>query len=87
MQIWKSHQFHSLSRDFCERAISQGLLLPDTFSDDRELQREAFAMACLCRRPVYDMLYLVLARRHSAYLLTLDKTLTALAQKHDVLVG
>jgi len=85
--FWKYHQFQSLSRDSCERAISQGLLLPDTFSDDRELQREAFTMACLCRRPVYDMLYLVLARRHYAYLLTLDKALKTLAAKHDVLVG
>jgi predicted nucleic acid-binding protein len=85
--FWKYHQYHSLSRGSCESAIAQGLLLPDTFSDDRELQREAFAMACACQRPVYDMLYLVLARRHSAYLLTLDKTLKALAAKHDVLVG
>lgn len=84
--FWKYHQFDSLSRGSCERAVSQGLLIPDTFSDDRELHREAFAMACLCRRPVYDMLYLVLARRHSAYLLTLDKTLKELAAKHDVLV-
>lgn len=85
--FWKYHQFESLSRESCERAISQSLLLPDTFSDDRELQREAFSMACLCQRPVYDMLYLVLARRHSAYLLTLDKELKALAKKHDVLVS
>ena len=85
--FWKYHQFQSLSRDSCERAISQGLSLPDTFSDDRELQREAFSMACLCQRPVYDMLYLVLARRHSALLLTMDKQLRKLAAKHDVLTG
>jgi predicted nucleic acid-binding protein len=85
--FWKYHEFHGLSRAACERAILQGLALPDTFSDDRELQREAFAMACLCRRPVYDMLYLVLARRHSAHLLTLDGALKALAAQHDVLVG
>jgi predicted nucleic acid-binding protein len=83
--FWKYHEFHSLSRDTCEKAISQGLALPDTYCDDRELQREAFAMACLCRRPVYDMLYLVLARRQSARLLTMDRALRALAAKHDVL--
>ena len=35
--FWKYHQFQALSRDTCERAISQGLALPDTFSDDFEL--------------------------------------------------
>ena len=85
--FWKYHEFHSLSRAACERAISQGLALPDTFSDDRELHREAFAMACLCRRPVYDMLYLVLARRQSATLLTMDSGLKAMAAKHDVVVA
>lgn len=85
--FWKYHEYHSLSREACERAIVQGLALPDTYSDDRDLHREAFAMACLCRRPVYDMLYLVLARRHAAALLTQDKALKALAAKHDVVVG
>jgi predicted nucleic acid-binding protein len=85
--FWKYHEFHSLSRETSEQAITQGMALPDTFSDDRELQREAFAMACLCRRPVYDMFYLVLARRHSASLLTMDKSLRALARKHDVMTA
>lgn len=84
--FWKYHQFESLPRQTCEQAVSQGLALPDSFSDDGELQREAFAMACLCGRPVYDMFYLVLARRHSAYLLTMDDALKALAAEHDVLV-
>lgn len=84
--FWKYHEFNSLSRATCENAIARGLTLPDTFTDDRELYREAFAMACLCRRPVYDMLYLVLARRQSAHLLTMDRALKKLAAKHDVLV-
>jgi len=84
--FWKYHEFQSLSREACERSITHGMALPDTFSDDRELWREAFSMACLCRRPVYDMLYLVLARRHSAHLLTMDKSLRKLAVKHDVFV-
>lgn len=82
--FWKHHQFRSLSRGACEQAIAQGLAMPDAFADARELQREAFTMACVCRRPVYDMLYLVLARRHSARLLTMDKQLRTLAVKHDV---
>jgi len=82
--FWKYHHFHSLPREACERAIMQGLALPDTVVNDHDLHREAFAMACLCRRPVYDMFYLVLARRQSARLLTMDNELRALAVKHDV---
>ena len=84
--FWKYHTFQQLPLDVCERAISQGLALPDSFSDDRDLHREAFSLACRCKRPVYDMLYLVLARRQSAHLLTMDQSLRTLAVQHDILV-
>ncbi len=83
--FWKYHQFHDMPHETCEQAIETGLALPDTFSDDRELQREAFSMACRGTHSVYDMLYLVLARRHAAYLLTMDKGLKRFAEAHDVL--
>jgi|SaaInlV_200m_DNA_2_1039689.scaffolds.fasta_scaffold130013_1 predicted nucleic acid-binding protein len=82
--FWKYHQFAKLPYTECEQAIATGLELPDTFSDDRDLHREAFAMACRCTHSVYDMLYLVLARRHAAQLITMDKKLKQLANKHDV---
>ena len=82
--VWKYHRFSGLPLARCEKAIAQGLELPDVVCDDRDLQREAFAMACSCRRPAYDMFYLVLARRHAARLLTLDRSLRTLAAKHDV---
>lgn len=85
--FWKYHHFSSLSRETSERAVAQGLALPDTLADDVGLSREAFAMACLCGTPVYDMFYLVLARRHAANLLTLDGTLAETASKHDVRVA
>lgn len=85
--LWKYYSFSSLSQETCERAVAQGLALPDTLAEDMELYREAFSMACLCRVPVYDMFYLVLARRHAASLLTLDNSLAELARKHDVHVA
>jgi predicted nucleic acid-binding protein len=85
--FWKYHQFHDMPLADCEQFVETGLALPDTFTDDRELQREAFAMACRCEHSVYDMLYLVLARRHAAYLLTMDKRLKRLAESHDVLIA
>jgi len=82
--FWKYHRFNGLPRDTCERLTAHGLALPDTYVDARELQREAFAMACVCGRPVYDMLFLVLARRHAAVLLTMDVQLRTIATEHDV---
>lgn len=84
--FWKYYRFSSLSQETCERAMAHGLSLPDTFAQDVDLQREAFAMACLCNAPAYDMFYLVLARRHAASLLTIDSSLAELARKHDVRV-
>lgn len=84
--FWKYHVFHDLSQDQAERGMYLALDLPDSFADDRELYTEAFAMACCTGHPVYDMLYLVLARRNNALLLTRDRALKRLAAKHDVRV-
>lgn len=52
----------------CEKAISVALNLPDEFSDDRTLYKEAFALGCQIGKPVYDMFYLILARRNNGLL-------------------
>jgi predicted nucleic acid-binding protein len=44
-------------------------------------------MACKLNHPVYDMLYLILARRNSAPLLTRDKKLKGVALKSGVEVS
>jgi predicted nucleic acid-binding protein len=84
--FWKYHRLEGLDLDTCQKAVDRGLLLPDRFWDDRELRREALAMACACGTPVYDMFYLVLARRLGAHLATADRELRKLAGRHDVRV-
>ena len=42
---------------------------------------EALALACHLNHPVYDCLYLALARREAAAVLTADKRLMALAEQ------
>jgi predicted nucleic acid-binding protein len=37
--------------------------------------------------PIYDMVYLVLARRNNAKLLTMDKKLISAAKKAGVVIG
>jgi predicted nucleic acid-binding protein len=53
----------------------------DQFEPDRELQVEALALACHLDHAVYDCLYLALARREAALLLTADQRLQQLAAR------
>ena len=55
--------------------------LVDQFEPDRELQVEALALACHLDHPVYDCLYLALARREAARILTADQRLQRLANQ------
>lgn len=54
---------------------------------DRTLAVEALAEAAARQHPVYDLLYIVLARRHGAHLLTLDARLSNLAADMGIGVG
>lgn len=58
--------------------------LIDRSIDSVDLFPEAFALAARWQHPVYDILYLVTARRTSSTLMTLDRTLAELAGKFDV---
>ncbi|MFM9099788.1 MAG: type II toxin-antitoxin system VapC family toxin [Cyanobium sp.] len=48
---------------------------------DRHLQAEALALACHLNHPVVDCLYLALARREAATLVSADRRLNALAER------
>jgi len=55
--------------------------LVDVIEPDRHLQVEALALVCHLDHPVYDCLYLALARREAAVLLTADQRLQQLASR------
>ena len=82
--FWKYQKFADYPFATCEKNIEQTIALPDDFINEVDLYREVFNMACMLDHPVYDMLYLVLARRNSAMLLTMDKKLSGAAQKSGV---
>jgi len=85
--FWKYHNFQNLPQAKAEEGIELALKLPDSFADDRELYIEAFSMACITKHSVYDMMYLVLARRNNAVLITKDRRLKTIASNHDVRTG
>lgn len=82
--FWKYYQFNKMPLDACESGLDHALSLPDEFCRDHELCREAFALSCLTGKPVYDMFYLVAARRYNGSLLTLDSSLKRTAEKHAI---
>ncbi len=82
--IWKYHIFGQLPLDRAEELLDIAQSIPDELEDDRVLYREAFALACLTQQSVYDMLYLVLARRNNGMLLTMDQQLKRTAQNHSI---
>lgn len=81
---WKYRRADLLSLERCEHALGQALALPDHLEASTGLHREAFALAVRHLHPVYDALYLVLARRNNATLLTMDRRLAALARKIEI---
>jgi len=84
--FWKYQKFANHPYANCEKSIEQAISLPDEYFNELDLYREAFKLGCTLDHPIYDVLYLVLARRHSATLLTMDKKLRAAAIKIGVRV-
>ena len=82
--FWKYQKYADHPYPECELNIEQALALPDDYINEIELYREAFKLGCTSDQPIYDMFYVVLARRNSARLLTMDKKLRAVARKAGV---
>ena len=69
-----------LDPNAAQQRLAEGLALTDRLEGDEHLVHEALLESGLRSHPVYDLLYLVLARRHGANLLTGDKRLAELSQ-------
>ena len=82
--FWKYQKLADYPLDACEKGIEHIIGIPDDYLNEIDLYREAFSLGCALNHSVYDMLYLVLARRNNAVLLTLDKKLKTAADKSGV---
>jgi predicted nucleic acid-binding protein len=77
--LWKLQRAGSLNGLDPQLLLGDARDLVDQIEPDRELQVEALALACHLNHPVYDCLYLALARREAATLLSADHRLLTLA--------
>jgi len=82
--FWKYHNFGDMPIHACEVNVDNAVSIPDEYINEKELYKEAFALGCQTRMPIYDMFFLVLARRYNASLLTLDKKLKETALKYSI---
>jgi predicted nucleic acid-binding protein len=79
--LWKLQRAGSLEGINPQLLLADARDLVDQIEPDRTLQVEALALACHLNHPVYDCLYLALARREAATLLSTDQRLLALAAR------
>lgn len=79
--LWRLQRSGQLEAAGLQKRLSRAAELVDHIEPDRHLQVEALALACHLDHPVYDCLYLALARREAATLLTADLRLQQLAQQ------
>ena len=81
--LWKYVRCGDLSKDTALARYAEAVGLVDAFEADEALATEALPAAIRYSHPVYDLLYVILARRHGCRVLTVDKRLITLAGEID----
>jgi predicted nucleic acid-binding protein len=79
--LWKLQRGEQLVGLDPQQLLTEARDLVDRVEPDRHLHAEALALACHLDHPVYDCLYLALARREAATLITADCRLRQLAER------
>ena len=79
--LWRLQRAGQLEATGLQQRLSRAADLVDHIQPDRTLLPEALALATHLDYPVYDCLYLVLARREVSLLLSADRRLLELAKK------
>jgi predicted nucleic acid-binding protein len=82
--FWKYRKFTGISDSQCIEGIEFCINLIDDYVETKELFREVFSQSVSVNHSVYDVFYLVIARRHSARLLTCDRKLKNLAERLNI---
>ena len=77
--LWQYVRGRHITADEALAAYNDAIALTDALVSDREVTLEALAEAGARDHPVYDLLYVIVARRNGASLLTRDERLARLA--------
>ncbi|MCL1928405.1 MAG: type II toxin-antitoxin system VapC family toxin [Treponema sp.] len=82
--FWKYNTAKMRTKDECIKYIKKGIGLIDRFIDSKEIWEEALSEGINNRHSIYDMLYMVTARRNNGVLITNDSELAAICKKNRV---
>ena len=77
--FWKYNTYNTLDSKKCEKGIDYCIDLIDDYIMTKLLCREVFGESIKNKHPVYDLFYLVLARRYNASLITRDNKMKRIA--------
>ncbi|MDR2898591.1 MAG: type II toxin-antitoxin system VapC family toxin [Spirochaetaceae bacterium] len=84
--LWKYHRSHILTKDECIQYIHDGINYVDRFVDSKDLWQEAFSEGVHNNHSIYDMFYMVVARRNDGILMTNDSALASICKKNTIQV-
>ena len=82
--LWKLNKLKTLTNEECMGFIQKGIKLVDKFIDCKDLWQEAFSAGLNNKHSVYDMFYMITARRSGGVLITTDSVLAAICKKNHV---
>lgn len=75
--LWKYVRAGELTLEEATARLEEALNLTEVMVSDSQLIAEALVAAATYQHPVYDMMYAVLARRHGATVVTVDRAFAA----------
>jgi predicted nucleic acid-binding protein len=82
--LWKYHRANFLTKDECVQYIRDGINYVDEFISSKELWQEAFSEGINNDHSIYDMFYMVVARRNGGILITNDSVLAAICKNNNI---
>lgn len=82
--FWKYRTLTDISDSQCIEGIQFCIELVDDYINTRDLWREVYSQSVAEKHSVYDVFYLIIARRNSAQLVSCDQKLNRLAAKLQI---
>ncbi len=82
--LWQYLKAGKISKDKAVSALALAIGLVDVYADPAEYSTEVLLESLRLNHSSYDMFYLVLTRRRSSTLLSLDKKLNAAADREGL---
>jgi len=82
--LWKYVKKNIYTEEECIQYIKDGIAYIDHFIDSKKLWQEALSEGIKNDHSIYDIFYMICARRENATMLTCDNDLIKICRKNDV---